>query len=168
MLEKLWEAITSMRTIDELCDALDNADRWLTLLEARDTLAKYVGDDWKTHRPTVDDTARAVVDVARTRHYAIVLIHWGSGSRTNIHNHPTNGAVIRVLEGRVTEERFTPMGDYGRVMQTGPAPHLETGATWALSNGQGTHRLSVGNQPATTMHIYLPGRQQCQSVWCYP
>jgi len=170
MFGTLLARLPSARSLPDLCAALDDEESGLTLAVARDHLARYDGDDWKTLLPAVSSTERPVVDVARTPTYAIVLIQWGRLNlwETTIHNHPRKGAAIRILAGRLTEERFSPIGDYGKVLQTHTAQTMETGATWSLTNSEGTHRLSVGDHTATTLHIYLPGRQQCQSAWCGP
>ena len=43
--------------------------------------------------------------------YELVLINWEKGSFTNLHNHPDNGCVLKVLDGKLYEinDKKTPL-----------------------------------------------------------
>jgi quercetin dioxygenase-like cupin family protein len=39
----------------------------------------------------------------KNKDYELVLINWEKGSFTNLHNHPANGCVLKVLDGKLYE-----------------------------------------------------------------
>tara|TARA_Y100000592_G_C5242063_1_gene208797 strand:+ start:53 stop:451 length:399 start_codon:yes stop_codon:yes gene_type:complete len=41
--------------------------------------------------------------IYKNKDYELVLINWEKGSFTNFHNHPENGCVLKILDGKLYE-----------------------------------------------------------------
>lgn len=94
--------------------------------------------------------------------YALMLICWNKGKYSPIHDHPSDGCWVKVIQGHVNEVRYERRGS-----------SLEETANRVLTNGVtymddsiGLHKVGnpKDNEDAITMHLYAPPYEKCR-VW---
>ena len=166
LLQPTLSSYTRHHSLNSLCEALRKLPRsQLTLKNAYMNLSRYVGSDWQSLVGEVDLPLdrRFVLNIFDIRGIAFDIIYWPKGTFTNIHNHPERGVAIRVLDGVLEEEHYSPMGEYGMVSRSYPrSVQRVADDTWTVHNAHSTHRIRSNLIPSFSLHIYLPSRQQCQ------
>lgn len=97
--------------------------------------------------------------VVRNSNFELLVICYGPGQRTSIHDYDSETAWVRTVMGEVVEERFQSEGDGGiRLRQ---ASRLSTGEVVALERGNSIHRFSnAGMARAITLNLYAPPMNQ--------
>ena len=128
------------------------------LLHFKNCLQSYCGDDWTEYiQIRKDHYARNII--YSTDMYDILVITWLPGHCSTIHCHPAHGCVLKVLDGRLTEERF----DYKkRFLQTYEYPAESVSY---IHDRIGCHRVSNRtDQIAVSLHIYSPGKYVVSSL----
>jgi len=83
--------------------------------------------------------------------FEIVLITWGSHSKSPIHSHPTNGCILTILDGNLIEETYTIDNIFkkSRVLKNGDIGYIE--------NLYGKHKIiNENNHNVYSLHIYSP------------
>ena len=141
----------------------------LTLPEAEAFLRRELGgpgDRWL--RPVLEES-RGIEDwyVARRidapdRSYSLQVFVWPAGSRTEVHDHASWGA-LRSVHGSVAEERYGRLDD-GSLFEHARLEKLWTrrwreggGVSTVLPYDGGIHRVgNPGGETAVTVHIYGP------------
>lgn len=91
--------------------------------------------------------------IVRTDDFELLLICYGPGQSTSIHDYSTEEAWVRPVMGSVVEERFTA-GPGGSLLKTSVAK-LDTGSFSYLHGGPNIHRFSNDSgEPAITLNLY--------------
>ncbi|GAB9465882.1 Cysteine dioxygenase [Globisporangium polare] len=97
--------------------------------------------------------------------YALMLICWNRGKYSPIHDHPSDGCWVKVIQGFVHEVRYQRDGP--QLVETASTV-LTSGVTY-MDDSLGLHK--VGNPhaevDAITMHLYSPPYEKCR-VWFDP
>ena len=68
-------------------------------------LNSYNGTDWKTYRK-VDETKYNQIFVDGNDDFDMYIITWNKYQQSQIHNHPKNGCIYKILEGHLIEENY--------------------------------------------------------------
>lgn len=104
------------------------------------------GSDWKIHAQT---TEKPFLKHTVFRNYAFeaVLIQWKSGFATDFHAHPSNGCILKVLDGSLKEtvKSGCEMTDTVYTPST----------TSYMHDSKGVHKVTAVTD-ATSLHIYAP------------
>lgn len=82
--------------LQELYEALNNLGKNDMLSNYKGIIDAYDGDDWKQYVEFTDETYNRVL-LGRTDTYEIFLICWGIGQASKIHDHPSQGCVLKML-----------------------------------------------------------------------
>jgi cysteine dioxygenase len=94
--------------------------------------------------------------------YALMLLCWNKGKYSPIHDHPSDGCWVKVIQGTVNEVRYEKRN--GKLAETSNIC-LNNGVTY-MDDSLGYHK--VGNPSteidAITMHLYSPPYEKCR-VW---
>ncbi|RLN57572.1 hypothetical protein BBJ28_00018331 [Nothophytophthora sp. Chile5] len=94
--------------------------------------------------------------------YALMLLCWNRGKYSPIHDHPTDGCWVKVIQGFVNEVRYQRQD--GKLVETSNVV-LTSGVTY-MDDSLGLHK--VGNPhaeiDAISMHLYAPPYEKCH-VW---
>lgn len=97
--------------------------------------------------------------------YALMLICWNRGKYSPIHDHPSDGCWVKVIQGFVHEVRYQRDGP--TLVETANTV-LTSGVTY-MDDSLGLHK--IGNPhaevDAITMHLYSPPYEKCR-VWFDP
>jgi cysteine dioxygenase len=95
--------------------------------------------------------------------YELIVLCWGPGQRSPIHDHAGQRCWMAVLEGTVRETLFQ--------VAAGPTPSISQGAVRDFRQGSvgyvvddvGWHRIEpVGHGPAVTLHLYSRPIRECR------
>ena len=80
--------------------------------------------------------------------FEIIIITWLPGQHTKIHDHPSNGCLLKVLYGELCEIRKKcKIREY----------HLQTNDISYMHSSLGKHIISnVHKKPAISIHVYSP------------
>ncbi|KAG7388937.1 Cysteine dioxygenase [Phytophthora pseudosyringae] len=94
--------------------------------------------------------------------YALMLLCWNPGKYSPVHDHPTDGCWVKVVQGVVNEVRYEKVD--GKLVETSNVA-LTSGVTY-MDDSFGLHK--VGNphaeMKAISMHLYSPPYEKCR-VW---
>ncbi len=91
--------------------------------------------------------------IARTTEFELLLICYGPGQRTSIHDYATEEAWIKPVMGSVIEERFRLVENGG--IELFRSAILEPGSVTHLSEGNSIHRYSnAGADRSATLNLY--------------
>jgi cysteine dioxygenase len=87
--------------------------------------------------------------------YKVVLIYWCPYSFSRIHFHPSNGCIMKVIEGYIDIDIFDD-SDYSILQNIGTKLKIE-GDIEYIKGRHGIHRISNDKNPnfAITLHIYV-------------
>ena len=99
--------------------------------------------------------------------YSLLLLCWNPGKESPIHDHPSDGCWVKVMQGAIRESRYRqPV-----VGETKNSPlycyqesTARTGEVTYIDDTQGFHK--VGNPDSyisATLHLYSPPALQCKT-----
>ena len=96
------------------------------------------------------------------KNYTLLLLCWGAGRESKIHDHPCQGCFVRTISGSIAESIYTVNANKEIVFSrsnTYPA-----GLTSFMNDTIGLHK--IGNpdptQGAVSMHLYVPPYETCK------
>jgi predicted metal-dependent enzyme (double-stranded beta helix superfamily) len=85
----------------------------------------------------------------------VVLIHWRPGEVTDIHGHPKDGCVFKVLHGNVEELRYSTKRKRNLI---GKSVYLP-GSLAYIDDSLGYHSVrNYSDESAISFHVYTPGK----------
>lgn len=94
--------------------------------------------------------------------YALMLLCWNPGKYSPVHDHPTDGCWVKIIQGNVNEVRYEKQN--GKLIESSNVV-LTSGVTY-MDDSFGLHK--VGNPHAKlnaiSMHLYSPPYEKCR-VW---
>ncbi|TDH68657.1 hypothetical protein CCR75_007473 [Bremia lactucae] len=97
--------------------------------------------------------------------YALMLLCWNPGKYSPVHDHPTNGCWVKVIQGHVNEVRYKEQDN--KLVETANV-FFKSGVTY-MDDSFGLHK--IGNphakDSAITMHLYSPPYEKCR-IWLDP
>jgi predicted metal-dependent enzyme (double-stranded beta helix superfamily) len=147
-----------MNSVKELYESIGaSISNTSALNKFADELKQYQGVDWKVHVQFSEDTyARHLI----FRHdlFEILLLCWAPGQSTQLHNHPEQGCVLKVLQGSLLEERYQIGSNTPFLTEV-----LRAGDIGYMNNTMGIHRVSNKELiPAVSLHVYAPAEYQAE------
>lgn len=99
------------------------------------------------------------------KHYTLLLLCWGPGKSSKIHNHPCDGCFIKTISGCIKETRYVAVESNDEIQQSGTKFYCE-GQVSYMTDELGLHKISNPNHNvgAVTLHLYTPPFNSCK-VW---
>uniref|UniRef100_A0A914KKV3 Cysteine dioxygenase n=1 Tax=Meloidogyne incognita TaxID=6306 RepID=A0A914KKV3_MELIC len=147
--------------------------------EVRRVLEEYISNpkDWNKfalfdpHKYT-----RNLVDAGNGK-YNLMVLCWGPGMGSSIHDHTDAHCFVKVLQGNLLETRFEwptedDKNDENQNCEGSGRPLIESGNQLYKLNGVsyisdkiGLHRVEnpSHSDPAITLHLYIPPFTHCQA-----
>lgn len=128
------------------------------------TLERYAASgarDWKGFAHfEADYYARNLV--RQSDLFELIVLCWGAGQRSPIHDHQGQRCWMAVLDGEVQESLFK-VGAPGRPqLSAGPTRTFKSGSVAFIVDEMGWHRIEpAGGRPAVTMHLYSKPIRTC-------
>jgi hypothetical protein len=110
----------------------------------------YNGGDWKSHCILPDQPFKKHTLFCNAAFEAI-LIQWKAGFTTDFHAHPSNGCILRVLDGTLEE---TVKHSTDCVPEETVSIYSTTVVSY-MHDSKGVHKIKALTD-ATSLHIYAP------------
>ncbi len=83
--------------------------------------------------------------------FELVIIGWSPSQKTDVHDHPANGCLVKVLHGELTEIRSSIEGESQAFCH-------EAGQAVYMCNAYGRHEMENRSKSKTvSLHLYSPG-----------
>jgi len=162
--------------MDKLCDRLRSifADDRVNIDEVMCALNEYKSDrrDWQSfalfdeHKYT-----RNLVDIGNGK-YNLMILCWGPGQGSSIHDHTNSHCFVKVLDGQLLETRYAwPTSCITNnnkdetiepLTETDRKTFTIDGVTY-MSDELGLHRMEnpSNSESAITLHLYVPAYDHC-------
>jgi cysteine dioxygenase len=157
------------KPIDELLGELDRtlADerRSAQVTAALERYAASGADDWRAFAHfEADYYARNLV--RQSDLFELIVLCWGAGQRSPIHDHQGQRCWMAVLDGEVSETLYKVRANGEGPLESAPAPgaarNFRSGSVAFIVDEMGWHRIQpVGGRPAVTMHLYSRPIRTC-------
>ena len=80
--------------------------------------------------------------------FELILIKWEKGAETAIHQHPSNGCLLKLLEGKLIEERYTNDILY-------KSSELKLNSVGYMHDTVGAHKITALEE-SYSLHLYSP------------
>lgn len=128
-------------------------------------LGGYVGkhDDWRDYA-LLDEDGYTRNLLQRTDEYELLLLCWGTGQASPVHNHEGQDCWMAVLEGPITEVHF-PFPDGPGPLDPGPVRTFATGQVAFIRDEIALHQVrAVPDRRAVSLHLYSRPFDECN---CY-
>jgi len=127
-------------------------------------LARYAAAhaDWKEFA-LFDDAVYARNLVHRDDLFEMIVLCWGAGQQSPIHNHQGQRCWMAVLEGQIEETLFRiPTGD-SKALIPSPSKLFAKGSVAFITDDIALHRIAPAKgKPAVSLHVYSRPIGQCQ------
>ncbi|KNG48536.1 cysteine dioxygenase [Stemphylium lycopersici] len=144
-------------------NGIDSAD--VDENELQQLMQDYVSDqsEWNMYNFASDKIpyTRNVVDKGNGKSNLLILV-WGPGKKSPIHDHANAHCIMKVLKGRLTETRFaTPTDkdreDHRSMTKIRETTYSENQVTY-MADTLGVHRISNPDPTdyAVSLHLYTP------------
>lgn len=141
-----------IKTIYQLGELLTNSilygDRLSNLYQY---IEEYIGDDWKNYLHRVGDKDFHKIRVYSNHIIIIDLVCWNQNMETDLHNYPTQGTLIKVLEGILLEDIYKL--DEKDVMERIESNYLQTDEFSDINKNQNVVYTSIA-RPTYSLHIH--------------
>jgi cysteine dioxygenase len=125
---------------------------------------------------------RNLIGLGRGERFGLMILAWGPGQKSPIHDHNGSHCIMRILKGTLIESLYnkcgvegqeqemdsdsslSPLEEYEHYSKTRETK-LETGETAYIHDKIGWHRVSnASNQePAVSLHLYAPPIEKCKT-----
>ena len=121
----------------------------LDLSNLKNIIEAYDGQDYKELIEYSKLHYNRVV-VFRNAEFEVLLLCWKPQQASGFHKHSSNGCIMKVLEGTISEERKHPRGKMEIFKHS-------CGTTIYMANALGTHRVfNETDSKVVSLHIYSP------------
>uniref|UniRef100_A0A915DNI4 Cysteine dioxygenase n=1 Tax=Ditylenchus dipsaci TaxID=166011 RepID=A0A915DNI4_9BILA len=136
----------------------------------RRLLEKYKSSPSDWHKYTLFhplEYTRNLVDAGNGR-FNVIILCWGPGQFSQIHNHADSQCFVKVLQGQLLESRYACPKDEGG---SEPKPLIEVSANVVgtnevtfINDAIGIHRMENNSHTdnAISLHVYFPPLLGCQ------
>lgn len=121
---------------------------------------------------------RNLVSLDESDRFGLMILAWGPGQKSPIHDHNGSHCIMRILEGNLVETLYNRRGQSGTESDTSFDPSndvdyyektgeklLETGQTAYIHDRIGWHRVSNPSEmePSVSLHLYAPTIEKCRT-----
>lgn len=161
------DGITWEQLIERLLEIFDSDE--VNIDEVEELLSAYhtIKTDWKKYaKYDAYKYTRNLVHEGNGK-FNLMLLCWGPGNQSSIHDHADAHCFVKNLEGDMKETRFDWPSDKesedGAMVEKG-AVHIKPDDVTYMSDELGLHRVenTSHSNPAVSLHLYSPPFQSCQ------
>lgn len=126
-----------------------------TLSQLHNVLKQYVGCDWKNYVQFSDTKYNRIKispSISENKIFEIVIICWKKNQQSQIHDHPENGCLLKLLSGKIEETKY--INHKNSLISTNTSIfHLNN--TSYLCGKMGLHSIKA-LEDSVSIHIYSP------------
>lgn len=125
--------------------------------------------DWMRYVHFASDTyTRNLIALGPQNRYGLMLLAWGPGQQSPIHDHAGAHCIMRILQGELVESLYhgnPSMGTQMQVRETVLSLGSPDTETTYIHDRVGWHRVrnASSDHPALSLHLYAPPIEQCQT-----
>lgn len=127
-------------------------------------LARYAEahGDWKEFA-LFDEGAYARNLVHKDELFELIVLCWGAGQQSPIHNHQGQRCWMAVLEGQIQETLFRVPTGKAKALIASPSKLFAKGSVAFITDDIALHRIAPAKgKPAVSLHLYSRPIDQCQ------
>lgn len=122
--------------------------------KAKHLIERYCGEDWRNYIKFDQEQYNKIL-LYSGEIFDIWMICWNIGQESDVHDHPDNGCVQKVLQGDLSETKYIKERD-GNYYKWKRRIYLQ-GDVGYISGEKGIHMLkNIGEIGAVTLHLYSP------------
>jgi len=105
---------------------------------------------------------RNLVDAGNGK-YNVMVLCWGEGMGSSIHDHANAHCFVKVLDGQLKETRYEWPQEEGDRMAVKQVTTYDTNGVNYMSDALGLHRMENPSHTdvAITLHVYIPAFDEC-------
>jgi cysteine dioxygenase len=114
-------------------------------------LESYTAEDWLD---LVDFSHESYnrITIFAGKSFELLLLCWEQGQSSEVHNHPSQGCIFKLLKGQLEEQK------YNNNLELTATNTINVGGISYMHDSLGLHKVSnQGAGPAISLHIYAPG-----------
>jgi len=144
-------------SIEELGIKITNKlENGCKLYELQYLLESYVGIDWSNHVEFSDDKYKKIIEF-RNDLIDIIIICWNTNQSSGIHDHPSNGCLLRIMDGRLTENVYVNNDCLNEKFKLSKTKKLNENQISFIQGKNGLHNISnIGDIKTVSLHVYSP------------
>tara|TARA_B100000902_G_scaffold399814_1_gene472720 strand:- start:3872 stop:4321 length:450 start_codon:yes stop_codon:yes gene_type:complete len=141
-----------MKTLDELFSYISNNLDNNKLYDLKNYVKQYSGDDWKKYVSFTDDTYKKNL-VKKNDELEMIVICWNNNQVSGIHDHPSNGCILKVLQGELEEHNYCNINNKLELLNV----NLCKENSISYQEGKnGLHSIKNNDNKTISLHIYSP------------
>ncbi len=141
-----------MHSLNSLFDAIsEQMEKHAKLDHLIAITESYCGSDWQDHTTFSSETYTRNL-VKKNAHIAMLIVCWEAGQKSDIHDHPSRGCILKVLAGEITEQQYSK----DNALTLRGQLTLQAGETSYQEGSTGLHSIINGNTRGVSLHIYSP------------
>jgi len=126
------------------------------LIEVSDFLKKYDIFDWEKY-VKINKNNYNREKIYSCNLFDIYIITWDIGQKSLIHDHSDNGCLLKVLQGKLSENVYNPKLN---LIKTNICDDKNNNISY-MDNNIGLHNIeNIGDEIVVTFHIYSPPNHQ--------
>ncbi|AUL78989.3 I cysteine dioxygenase [Tupanvirus soda lake] len=143
--------MSNINTLDSLCNELLSEFKTNKPLEnLKHILERYNGNDWSDYVKYNNNTYHKKL-LFQTPYFDMYIICWKQSQQTKIHDHPSNGCLMKVLKGKLIEDLYKNNDDLSYVKSN----ILEKNKIGYRIDNIILHQISAPCD-SVSLHIYSP------------
>ena len=143
-----------MDSIDKLAKKLQREFENGTKLEdMKDIIKMYSGSDWELYERFSEISYTRNI-AFRNDAFEIMIICWNGNQKTPIHDHPSNGCIVKLLKGSLIEESYKIIDGKPVLSKIN---ELSKDSLSYQKGKDGIHRIvNPTDKHSITLHVYSP------------
>ena len=143
--------MTDITTLKDLCSKLvEEFSNTNSLKSMTNLVAKYNGKDWQDYITFTNESYNRIL-IFQSAYFDAYLICWLTNQKTKIHDHPSQGCLMKVLDGKLEENMYKNNNDLTFISSN----ILDTNEIGYRINNQILHQI-IAKSNSVSLHIYSP------------
>lgn len=144
-----------MNTLTDLFNEINSKiNNNVQLINCSHIMKQYNGDDW-IHYASFCDKAYKRNLILQNDKLEMLLLCWSDGQMSGIHDHPENGCIMLVLDGKIREDVYY-INKCGKIILKKKLIS-DKNKVYHKKGKRGLHNIvNINNGKSVTLHIYAP------------
>ena len=124
-----------------------------------DLLQQYCGNDWVQYIAHINEELQYTkILIDSNEQFELYVIIWKPFCSSQIHDHPEQGCVMKIVQGCLIEDIYTNLNNnYAKLIQRN---YLNLNAIASKSSNKILHKITNNNLISVSIHIYFPPNYQ--------
>ena len=124
-----------------------------------DLLQQYCGDDWKQYIARINENLQYTkILIDSNELFELYVIIWKPFCMSQIHDHPEQGCVMKIVQGCLIEDIYTNLNNnHAKLIQRN---YLNINGLASKSSNKILHKITNNDLISVSIHIYFPPKYQ--------